>query len=84
MIYKMNPQLRRIKAPVISLWSREKSFGDAEKLTGLDFDRNYVVDSTPPEMAAWSSRSKKMTGLSIQTGLEKKRRIQLRMKSLYL
>lgn len=46
MTYKLNPQLKLIKAPVILvIEGEEKRYSCGEKLTALTFEKNYVVDS---------------------------------------
>ena len=46
MTYKLNPQLRLIKAPVILLIDRqEQSFGSGQELTNLAFEKNDVIES---------------------------------------
>ena len=46
MTFKLNPQLRLIKAPVILvIEGAEKSYDSGEELTTLTFEKNYVVDS---------------------------------------
>lgn len=46
MTYKLNPQLKLIKAPVILLIDgQESSYGSGEELTTLTFEKNYIVDS---------------------------------------
>ena len=46
MTYKLNPQLRLIKAPVILVVEgEEKRFSSGEELTRLDFQKYYLVDS---------------------------------------
>lgn len=46
MTYKLNPQLRLIKAPVILVIEGvEQSYGSGEELTTLTFDKNYIIDS---------------------------------------
>ena len=46
MTYKLNPQLRLIKAPVILVVEgEEKRFSSGEELTRLNFQKYYLVDS---------------------------------------
>lgn len=46
MTYKLNPQLRLIKAPVILVVEgEEQSYDNGEVLTTLTFEKNYIVDS---------------------------------------
>jgi hypothetical protein len=46
MTYKLNPQLRLIKAPVILVIEGvEQCYGSGEELTTLTFDKNYIIDS---------------------------------------
>ena len=46
MTYKLNPQLRLIKSPVILVADGEEHrYPDGESLTVLQFDKRYVVDS---------------------------------------
>lgn len=46
MTYKLSPQLRLIKAPVILVVDGvEKSYGSGEALTTLTFEKNYIIDS---------------------------------------
>ena len=46
MTYKLNPQLKLIKSPVILLIDgQESSYGSGEELTTLTFEKNYIVDS---------------------------------------
>lgn len=46
MTYKLNPQLRLIKAPVILVVEgEEKRFSSGEELTRLEFQKYYLIDS---------------------------------------
>ena len=46
MIFKLNPQLRLIKAPVILVVNGEEHwYPDGKSLTELEFDNRYVIDS---------------------------------------
>lgn len=46
MTYKLSPQLRLIKAPVILVVEgEEKLYSSGEELTRLTFDKNYIIDS---------------------------------------
>lgn len=46
MTYKLSPQLRLIKAPVILVVEEnERQYGSGEELTRLTFDKNYIIDS---------------------------------------
>ena len=46
MTFKLNPQLRLIKAQVILVIDGiEQSYPDGESLTALEFDQRYVIDS---------------------------------------
>ena len=46
MTYKLNPQLRLIKAPVILvIEGMERRYNSGEELTTLIFDKNYIIDS---------------------------------------
>ena len=46
MTFKLNPQLRLIKAPVILVVDgEEQKYLNGESLTALEFDQRYVVDS---------------------------------------
>lgn len=46
MTYKLNPQLRLIKAPVIIVVEgQEKNYSCGEELTRLEFEKYYVVNS---------------------------------------
>lgn len=46
MTYKLNPQLRLIKAPVVLVVEGvEQSYGSGEELTRLEFQKYYLVDS---------------------------------------
>lgn len=46
MTYKLNPQLRLIKAPVILVAEgQEICYGSGEELTILTFEKNYIIDS---------------------------------------
>lgn len=46
MAYKLNPQLRLIKAPVILvIEGMERQYNSGEELTRLTFDKNYIIDS---------------------------------------
>ncbi len=46
MMYKLNPQLELIKAPVILVVEGvEKPYSSGEELTTLTFDKNYIIDS---------------------------------------
>ena len=46
MTYKLNPQLKLIKAPVILVVDGvEKQCSSGEELTRLEFEKNYVVES---------------------------------------
>ena len=46
MTYKLNPQLRLIKAPVIlMIEGEEKQYDSGYELTTLTFDKNYIIDS---------------------------------------
>ena len=44
MTYKLNPELRLIKAPVIlAIGDQEQNYPDGESLLELKFDKNYLV-----------------------------------------
>ena len=46
MTYKLNPQLRLIKAPVVLVIDgEERQFSRGEELTRLEFEKYYVVNS---------------------------------------
>ena len=46
MIYKLSPQLRLIKAPVILVVEgEERQYSSGEELTRFTFDKNYIIDS---------------------------------------
>lgn len=46
MTYKLNPQLKLIKALVILvIEGQESCYGSGEELTTLTFDKNYIIDS---------------------------------------
>lgn len=46
MTYKLNPQLKLIKASVILVVEgQEKNYGSGEELTSLTFEKNYIIDS---------------------------------------
>ena len=46
MTYKLNPQLRLIKAPVILVIERmERQYNSGEELTRLEFQKYYLIDS---------------------------------------
>lgn len=46
MIYKLNPQLKLIKGPVILVVDgAEKRYRSGEELTTLTFDKNYIIES---------------------------------------
>ena len=46
MTYKLNPQLRLIKAPMILVVEGQEScYGSGEELTALSFEKNYIIDS---------------------------------------
>ena len=46
MAYKLNPQLRLIKAPVILVVEgEERQYSSGEELTRFTFDKNYIIDS---------------------------------------
>lgn len=46
MTFKLNPQLRLIKAPVVlAVDGEEHKCSDGESLAELEFDKRYVVDS---------------------------------------
>lgn len=46
MTYKLNPQLRLIKAPVIIVVEgKEQQYGSGEELTTLTFEKNYIIES---------------------------------------
>lgn len=46
MTYKLNPELRVIKSPVVLVIDgEERSFPDGKALVGEVFDKNYVVAS---------------------------------------
>ena len=46
MTYKLNPQLRLIKAPVIlTVEGEEQHYDSGEELTNLTFEKNYIIDS---------------------------------------
>ena len=46
MTYKLNPQLRLIKAPVILVVDGvERMYSSGEELTRLEFEKYYVVNS---------------------------------------
>lgn len=46
MTYKLNPQLRLIKAPVILVVEGvERMYSSGEELTRLEFEKYYVVNS---------------------------------------
>lgn len=46
MIYKLNPQLGLIKAPMILVVEGvEQSYGSGEELTRLEFEKNDIIDS---------------------------------------
>ena len=44
--YKLNPELRLIKVPVILVVAGEEhSYPDGESLTALEFENRYLIDS---------------------------------------
>ena len=46
MTYKLNPQLKLIKAPVILVVEGQEScYESGEELTTLTFEKNYIIDS---------------------------------------
>ena len=46
MTFKLSPQLRLIKAPVILVVEgEEKQYSTGEELTKLTFEKNYIIDS---------------------------------------
>ena len=46
MTYKLNPQLRLIKAPaILVIEGMERQYNSGEELTTLIFDKNYIIDS---------------------------------------
>lgn len=46
MTYKLSPQLRLIKAPVILvIEGMERQYNSGEELTTLIFDNNYIIGS---------------------------------------
>ena len=46
MTNKLNPQLRLIKAPVILvIEGMERQYNSGEELTGLEFQKYYLIDS---------------------------------------
>jgi len=46
MIYKLSPQLRLIKAPVILVVEgEERQYSSGEELTRLEFQKYYLIDS---------------------------------------
>lgn len=46
MTFKLNPELRLIKAPVIlEINGKEQEYTDGESLTTLAFDRHYIIKS---------------------------------------
>lgn len=46
MTFKLNPQLRLIKAPILLVVDgEERSYPDGESLTELEFDQRYVIDA---------------------------------------
>ena len=46
MTYKLNPQLRLIKAPVILVVEgMERQYNSGEELTRLEFQKYYLIDS---------------------------------------
>ena len=46
MTYKLNPQLRLIKAPVVLVIDGQEScYGSGEELTPLTFEKNYIIES---------------------------------------
>lgn len=46
MTYKLSPQLKLIKAPVILVVEgEEKQYSNGEELTRLTFEKNYIIDS---------------------------------------
>ncbi len=46
MTYKLNPQLRLIKAPVILVVEGvERMYSSGEELTRLEFEKSYAVNS---------------------------------------
>lgn len=46
MTFKLNPQLRLIKAPVVLVVdAKEQEYPDGESLTALEFDKRYAIDS---------------------------------------
>lgn len=46
MTYKLNPQLKLIKVPVILVVEgEEKQFSGGEELVTLTFEKNYIIDS---------------------------------------
>lgn len=46
MTYKLNPQLKLIKNPVILvIGGAEQSYVSGEELTSLVFEKNYIIDS---------------------------------------
>lgn len=46
MMFKLNPQLRLIAAPVVLVvGGEEQKYSNGESLTVLEFEQRYVVDS---------------------------------------
>ena len=46
MTYKLNPQVKLIKGPVILvIEGQEKSYSCGEELTRLEFEKNHVIES---------------------------------------
>lgn len=46
MTYKLNQQLRLIKAPVILVVEgEEQTYDSGEELTTLTFEKNYIIDT---------------------------------------
>ncbi len=46
MTFKLNPQMRLIKAPVILVVDgEERCYPDGEALAKMEFDKQYVIDS---------------------------------------
>lgn len=46
MTYKLNPQLKLIKNPVILvIEGAEQGYVSGEELTSLAFEKNYIIDS---------------------------------------
>ena len=46
MTYKLNPQLKLIKAPVVRVVEGvEKPYSSGEELTRLEFQKYYLIDS---------------------------------------